>query len=70
MCIGREIRLLKREREGGRGEGGGSDARSLIAFSSDIFNASFPFDAHHGLYTIVDEAGKIRGKLKILLVFR
>lgn len=66
MCIGGEIRLLKRE----RGEGGGGDARSLIAFSSDIFNASFPFDAHHGLYTIVDEAGKIRGKLKILLVFR
>lgn len=67
MCIGGEIRLLKRERGG---EGGEGDARSLIAFSSDIFNASFPFDVHHGLYTIVDEAGKIRGKLKILLVFR
>lgn len=67
MCIGGEIRLLKIERGG---EGGGGDARSLIAFSSDIFKASFSFDVHHGLYTIVDEAGKIRGKLKILLVFR
>lgn len=67
MCIGGEIRLLKRERGG---EGGEGDVCFFIVFLFDIFNVLFLFDVYYGLYIIVDEVGKICGKFKIFLVFR